>query len=546
MRADRRTLLVVMLILGIAGMFRAWLIASDGVSFDSDEAVVGLMARHITQGHTIPTFYYGQDYMGSLDAILVAGGFAILGESVRTIRIVQAGLYLLSLGAAYALAHEITRSRRVALMALLLLAIPTALGALYTTLTLGGYNEMVLLGSLVLLFGWQVTVGQRREGWRWAALGLAAGIGWWVNGAIVTPLVVVGLIGLRYFSVRNGRGYVLAALGFLIGSAPWWLYNFQHDWAALKFLTGGFEPAPGVEPISPGESLIGLLILGFPALYGLRYPWQAGLALSLGALVYLALLTDLLAGRWARLRQKPGRGKQRHRPLAYTAARRWVWGTLGVFAVIFTFSSFSDATGRYLMPVWVPAAIGVALGLDRLRRAGRLIPAAALAVLLAAQAGSVIRAAKTDTGLTPQLVERLRAPAESDRALLDFLAAQGYTRGYTSYWTSFRLTFRAHEAVIFDTALPYDDKGYHAGNDRYLPYRDLVQQAERVVWVTQHFPELDAVIVSRLDTAGITYQTQEVGPYRVYYDFSARVAPADLGLDSPQPLEELLTTESTE
>jgi hypothetical protein len=544
MRADRRSLLALVLILGIAALFRAWLIASDGVSFDSDEAVVGLMARHITHGQTLPTFYYGQDYMGSLDAILVAGGFEILGESVHTIRVVQAVLYLLSLGAAYALAYEITRSHRVALMALLLLAIPTALGALYTTLTLGGYNEIVLLGSLMMWFGWQVTVGQQREAWRWAALGLAAGIGWWVNGAIVTPLAVVGLIGLRYFSVRNGRGYALAALGFLIGSAPWWLYNVQHDWAALKFLTGGFEPASGVESISPAESLIGLLILGFPALYGLRFPWQAGFALSLGVglalLVYLALITDLLAGRWARLRT---RGSV---PLPYISARRWVWGTLGVFAVIFTFSSFSDATGRYLMPVWVPAAIGVALGLDRLRRAGRLIPAAALAILLAAQAGSVIRAAKTETGLTPQLVERLRTPAAADRDLLDFLAEEGYTRGYASYWASFRLMFRSHEAVIFATALPYDDKGYHVGNDRYLPYRDAVNQADRVVWVTQHFPELDAVIAQRLAEAGITVQTRDFGPYRVYYDFSARVAPSDLGLDSSEPLKELATTEGTE
>jgi hypothetical protein len=268
-----------------------------------------------------------------------------------------------------------------------------------------------------------------------------------------------------------------------------------------------------------------------------------GLALR----VYLALITDLLAGRWARLRQRIGRGKQRpYADLPYPLARRWVWGTLGVFAAIFTFSSFSDATGRYLMPVWVPAAIGVALGLDRLRRAGRVIPAAALAILLAAQAGSVIRAAKTETGLTPQLVERLRTPVAADRDLLDFLAEEGYTRGYASYWTSFRLIFRAHEAVIFDTALPYDDKGYHAGNDRYLPYRDAVNQADRVMWVTQHFPDLDAMIAQRLAEAGITVQTRDFGPYRVYYDFSARVAPSDLGLDSSQPLKELATTEGTE
>lgn len=537
----RSSLVAVLSILLVAALFRAWLIASDGVSFDSDEAVVGLMARHMVQGKTIPTFYYGQAYMGSLDAILVAVGFRVAGESVQTIRAVQMILYLLSLVAAYLLAREITRSRRLAGMALLLLAIPTSLGALYTTITLGGYNEIVLLGSLILLFGWQVTVGGRRELWRWGVLGLAAGIGWWCNGAIITPCVVVGLIGLRYFSTRNWRGYAVVALAFLIGSAPWWVYNVQHHWAALKFLTGGFQTAPGVERIPRGESLIGLLLLGIPTLYGLRYPWDAGFTFSLSvgiaALIDLVLVTDVLSGRYARLR-----GKQRPNPdrsLPYTPARRWVWGTLVVFAALFALSSFSDATGRYLMPVWVPAAIGVSLGLDRLRRAGWLVAAVALGLLLTAQAGSVIHAARTGTGLTPQLVERLRTPAQEDAALLDFMRQQGYTRGYASYWTSFRLIFRSHEAVIFDTALPYDDKGYQADGDRYLPYRAAVDQAERVVWVTQNFPELDALIVRQLAGLGVTYQTRGIGHYRVYYAFSKRVVPADLGVDLSHPMAEL-------
>ena len=51
------------------------------------------MARHILQGER-PLFFYGQAYMGSLDAWLVAGAFQLLGESVAAIRVVQVGLYL--------------------------------------------------------------------------------------------------------------------------------------------------------------------------------------------------------------------------------------------------------------------------------------------------------------------------------------------------------------------------------------------------------------------------------------------------------------------
>jgi hypothetical protein len=479
----RRNWIAVLIILLVAGLFRVRLMADTRVAFESDEAVVGLMARHINQGQPVPTFFYGQAYMGSLDAILVAGGFQVLGESVQTIRAVQLVLYLLALVTGYALAMTVTHSRRIAGMALLLLAIPTAVGALYTTITLGGYNEIVVLGNIVLLLGWQVTVQERREAWRWALLGVAAGIGWWSNGAIITAILVTGLIGLRYFSLRQWRGYALAAAGFLIGSAPWWVYNLQHDWAALDFLIGGFQPAPGVEPISPGEALIGLLVLGLPALYGLRYPWEAGFSLTVGiaagALVYLVLATDGIArlthknphdqgaaSQSDRLMRRHGGSTSPPGPLSkygegetngdqvpsprvesyaqhtrdyrgevHGQARRWAWIVFGVFVSVFTLSSFSDATGRYLMPVWVPAAIGIALGLDRLRRAGRLVPALLLGGLLVMQASTVIRAAQTGVGLTPQLVERLRTPVADDTALIDFLRDTGYTRGYASYWS---------------------------------------------------------------------------------------------------------------
>jgi hypothetical protein len=553
----RRHGIAVLIIVLIAALFRVWLMPDTRVAFESDEAVVGLMARHIDQGKSIPTFFYGQAYMG----ILVAGGFQVLGESVRAIRAVQLVLYLLALVTGYALAVTITRSRRIAAMALLLLAIPTAVGALYTTITLGGYNEIIIAGNVVLLLGWQVTVEGRREAWRWLLLGVAAGIGWWSNGAIVTALLVTGLIGLRYFSIRQWRGYALAAAGFLIGSAPWWAYNLRHHWEALDFLFGGFQPSPGVESISTGESLAALILLGLPALYGLRYPWEASFSVTpgivVGALVYLVLVTELIVSLLPRRQPRdPGAARQSNgegetngdqvpsprvergfRGEINGLARRWVWIVVGVFGTVFTLSSFSDATGRYLMPVWVPAAIGIALGLDRLRRAGRLVPALLLGGLLVMQAGSVIRAAQTEIGLTPQLVERLRTPAADDAALIDFLRDAGYTRGYASYWTSFRITFRTREAVIFDTSLPHDKRGTVKGDNRYPPYVAEVAAAARVVWITQNFPELDALIMDHLAAAGVAYQTLAIGRYRVYYDFSARITPADAGLTAPHPFD---------
>lgn len=533
---SRPSLFAFVLVMSVAAFMRFWLLADEQrVSFDSDEAIVGLMARHINQGKPIPTFFYGQAYMSSLDALLVAGGFRLLGESVTAMRAVQVGLTLVTLVLIYRLARTLGGGQRVALLTALWLAIPTPLAALYTTAALGGYNEVVLFGVLVLWWSWQIVIERRAASWRWAALGLAAGLGWWTHGAIVTACLVATALGLHTLTwhPRPWRGYALLVLAFFVGSAPWWVYNLRHDWEAMTFLISGFRPQPDVKPVTLAEASVGLLLLGLPALYGLRLPWEAGLTMSAGgmvaALIYLVLLIEALASTLARKRPCPPPERDRQ-------ARRWVWGVFAAFALIFIASPFTDATGRYLLPLMAPAALGVALGIERVRVRSRIVAAGLLAVLLTAQVSLVIRAAQTGTGLTAQLVENLRTPARYDTAMLTFLDQEGYTHGYAAYWTSFRLIFRSRERLILDTALPYDEHGYRPSNNRYAPYRAQVAAATRVVWITQNFPALDTLVAARLAEAGVTFRTRDFGPYRVYYDFSRRVSPAQFGLDAQHPL----------
>src|SRR5262249_12267036 len=148
----------------------------------------------------------------------------------------------------------------------------------------------LLLGNLLLLLGWDVTHEGRGSIWRWAALGLVAGIGWWTNGLIIAYVMPVGvLIGVDMWrSYRRSRAarkdnqkrpdrqsgavdgalsfpqdneaqterahsgaplqmYIvligIAAVAFLIGSAPWWAFNFQNDWAALHFYLPSNAPS---------------------------------------------------------------------------------------------------------------------------------------------------------------------------------------------------------------------------------------------------------------------------------------------------------------
>ncbi|MFZ6018414.1 MAG: hypothetical protein ACOYXO_02305, partial [Chloroflexota bacterium] len=141
-------LLGFVILLGLS--LKIALLLADVFPFNADEAVVGLMARHILMGEK-PIFFYGQAYMGSLDAFLVAGIFKIFGQGVWGIRLVQIILYLFTILTSYWVGYLFFDSYRAGLIAAFLMAVPPVNTTLYTTVSLGGYGEALLIGNLILI-----------------------------------------------------------------------------------------------------------------------------------------------------------------------------------------------------------------------------------------------------------------------------------------------------------------------------------------------------------------------------------------------------------
>src|SRR6187399_713469 len=68
--------------------------------FDSDQAIIGLMAKHLAEGRAFPLFYYGQTYMLGVDAWVAAPIFLIAGPTVATL---HTATLLLNIAAALAM-----------------------------------------------------------------------------------------------------------------------------------------------------------------------------------------------------------------------------------------------------------------------------------------------------------------------------------------------------------------------------------------------------------------------------------------------------------
>lgn len=503
---------------GLSLALRGALLAAGAVPFNSDEAVVGLMARHILRG-AWPVFFYGQAYMGSLDAWLVAAAFRVFGEAVWPIRLVQVALYTVYLVLLWRLARAWFPDRGVADVAVWLAALPPVLVTTYTTASLGGYGESLVLGVLSLGLGWRVTQPGRPVAWaEWVALGLAAGAAFWTLGLALVYLLPVGLWAVWVWRGRVWRPALAAGLGFAVGSAPFWLYNVTHAWAAVRVLLGLDGPAGGVT-LGLLERVIGLLFLGLPAVVGMRAPWEAtyfpwpvvgGLAVAYAAALW---------HQW------------RHRPPMADGARPLL-ALMGLcFAGLFLFTGLGrDATGRYFLPLCLPATLLLAEAVRALwrRRAGW--GAATLAGVIAAQlAGNGLAAAQPD-GLTTQFDPRTRWGNAEDAPLIAFLEAEDLTRGYTNYWVAFRLAFLSGERLIYTADLPYKPEAYSPADNRYPPYVQLVADSAEAAYITTRQPELDAQLRLGLSRLGVAYEETVIGVYRVFHGLSRRVTPAELGL----------------
>ena len=528
-------------ILAVAAGLKIWLVAMGQVPFNADEAVVALMARHIIMAGERPIFFYGQAYMGSLDAYLVAAGFLIFGQQVWVIRLVQGLLYLGTIITTVWIGQAAFGSLKTGILAACLLAIPAVNVTLYTTASLGGYGEALLIGNLILLAGLyavhSLSSGKTTTKYFITGLGLLVGLGLWANGltlvySIPTCLFVVfahsqyrKTICLKDL-LLNGGGL---ALGFLAGSAPWWIYALRSGWGSLfgELFGSAVSVEQGGLVSRLGAHLLNLLVLGGTALFGLRPPWEVRwLALPLlpVALIFWLGVSGFLVRNM--LRNNPHR-------LVY-----WLLGGVGlVFAAGFLFTSFGvDPSGRYFLPLSVPLALAASEMVQawpRLRKtAWQML---CIGVVLVFNLWGTLQAAVYPPGITTQFYATSAIDHRYDAQLLNFLDQAGEHFGYTNYWVAYPLAFQSQERTIFIPRLPYHpDLRYTARDDRYTLYDRWVEASQKVAYITTRNPALDVWLRAGFSKAGITWSEKTIGDFQVFYHLSQPVRPEQIGLGDSQ------------
>lgn len=192
-RAD----LVLAVCLFAAALVVRWPLISRGETLlHSDEAIVGIMSQDIAAGRSLPIFFYGQRYMGALEAYVAATISYLVSDPIIALRLAPALFFALFVAVQYLmLSHWF--ARRGGLVGAFTLLAASPMFAQWSISARGGYIEILLWGSL-LLWGYMAWFGQNAESLppapanrRRLALGLLVGSGMWINPAIVLFVVPI-------------------------------------------------------------------------------------------------------------------------------------------------------------------------------------------------------------------------------------------------------------------------------------------------------------------------------------------------------------------
>lgn len=256
-----------------------------------DEAIVGLMAQSIDNGH-FSAFYWGQHY-GGLEPYLVAAALKIGGGGEPALNATPAVLAALAAVLVAGIGLAGGRDRLTAAAA------GTAVWVwpyvvVWQSVREGGFREATLCCGLAAILCC-VRVSRDRAGpWTFLLLGVALGLGWWASPEIVyfVPACLVLLWGWVRHASQRWSSLALVVLGVIVGSVPWWYANAHTGFVSLQ---RSALPANG--GITYGTKLSVFFHDMLPLQLGLRTVvggnWVGGT--SFGVTLYVAALAIIAA-----------------------------------------------------------------------------------------------------------------------------------------------------------------------------------------------------------------------------------------------------------
>jgi hypothetical protein len=545
-------------IIGLAIALRIALIALGWPHLNADEGTMGLMALHIAYRGEHPVFFYGQSYMGGLEAYMGAALFRLLGASDFSLRLGLVILFSLFLVCIYLLVSRLY-GKDLALFSLAVLSLGSERMLFRQLQAIGGYMETLFFGALVLLLATRLCLTadgahppSRGRLIAYGGWGLAVGLGLWSDLLILTLVAAAALLlGLFCRAELRGRAGLALLLGLILGASPLIAYTAGQGRSPLTVALSAYRAATagdGGHHASLGQGIVGTMLVSLPISTGgnalcslspgeawplsrrssahvvqctvVHGAWSTGLL----ALWMIAVLSAAVSLR-TRWRRRAGHAWSEHerREVVRTCARLALLGSAALIFLLYLVSPAARFTpwysARYLTPLWIalPAVLAplLAVTIQSVRRL-----AFALHALQRGTLGVLVCALVIGTTDTFSGVRAVQSLNGWQQGFVAGLLRIGAVHIYTDYWTCDRVAFQSREHVLC-SVLGTD---LQSGENRYPAYRTIVSSDGQASYAFPDGSAQLAAFASRIGHSSRRYRRLAFNGYVVYQPIARATA----------------------
>ncbi len=467
---------------------RVFIARSSLGEMNADEAIVGLMARHVLLGE-FPAFYWGQEYGGSLEAILAAPLLAAAPTSVAAVKAVPQIFHLVGVGLCYVIGRRIA-TREAGLLAGALFWMWPAFSVWWSTKESGFYGVTVVAGLAAWLLA--LRIDERSRARDWALLGFVAGQGWWASPQIAFFLLPLGLW-LLLRRRASPAGISIATVTAAVGAAPWIYANVRSDWASFIV-----PPVPTADPYP--ARLASFFVEALPAFLGLRLQGEFGhWFFDPVGMVAFALTIGLLA------------------TALFLHGHLLVRLGIVLYPFVYAISPLSRGEPRYLYLLAPMLAFLLATALKvNWQRLGVVVVMSALAAanIVAMDEGQIGTPAAPDVLISGDL-----------RGLAGDLEEANIDTFYADYWIAYPVTFYSQERVI---GTPFK------GTLRNEDWAAQVRGAEGSRYVVADGSETANIVRQAFLVAGAAYEEVDLPGFQLISSSVNLTPEAIPGLQAPE------------
>ncbi len=415
------------------------------LAFDADQAVVGLMAKHIAEFRALPFYQYGLSYVLMVSAYITAPFMWVFGPTPFALKL---PLVLINVGVGTGLVLLATRAGlrpRVALV----LSLPVLMTSGVANAGLMDALGMTVEPAAFVLALWALRGNP-------LYFGIVAAVGFHVREFVayaVAAVVAIDVLAGQFTSREGGQAWMVAGMSMvgtsavLAGMARFASPSGPDTWVSssgdnLATLGGAFCFAPTwalANVVDLGRSYLGLLWGASPvplAEVAVQTHVTQGVAWGWPLLAAVLLVTVFrLASRWRTV------WAHRHDPIAQLGAFLMLVGLQSVLVyAVSRCGPLSLLTVRYaLLGVFLPTGIALMGWVVEPRRGLRHATAAAFIALAALNAWPHLRLWQ----------EQWAHPSTPNRAQLGAaLEARGIRYVRSDYWTAYYVAFITRERVV--------------------------------------------------------------------------------------------------